>query len=172
MKYIIYFSLLFLCIIKNKCSKASNIFQYAVERVGCGYVWGGSGQILTEERLKYFKNKYPSFINEKKDRKWIGKQVFDCSGLVKCAFENVGIHIYHGATSAWENTRWAMKGEIEKLPKNKIAILFRKSSNGMCHTGIYLGNGEVVNAKGNTEGVVKEDLGKSWTHFGIPIGLY
>ena len=172
MKYIIYFLLFFLCIIKIKCSKASNIVQYAVERVGCGYVWGGSGQILTEEKLKYFKNKYYSFINEKKDRKWIGKQVFDCSGLVKCAFENVGIHISHGATSAWENTRWAMKGEIEKLPKNKISILFRKSSNGMCHTGIYLGNGEVVNAKGNKEGVVKEDLGKSWTHFGIPIGLY
>ena len=42
----------------------------------------------------------------------------------------------------------------------------------MVHTGIYLGNGEVVNARGSNDGVVKEELGLSWTHFGIPIGIY
>ena len=172
MRYILYLLLISLCIIKLKSNKTSNLIQYVNERVGSGYMWGGTGQILTEENLKYFKNKYPSFIDEKKDRKWLGKQVFDCSGLVKCAFESVGIHISHGATSAWENTRWALKGEIEKLPKNKIAILYRKASKGMCHTAIYLGNGQVIDAKGNKEGVVKEDFTQSWTHFGIPFGFY
>ena len=42
----------------------------------------------------------------------------------------------------------------------------------MIHTGIYLGNGEVVNAKSVYNGVVKEKLGTLWTHFGIPAGLY
>ena len=172
MKYILYFLLFSLCIIKLKANKASNIVQYALERVGCGYIWGGTGQILTEERLKNLKNKYPSFIDEIKARKWIGKQVFDCSGLVKTAFEGVGIHISHGATSAWENTRWAIKCEISKLPKDRISILYRESYKGMCHTAIYLGNGQVIDAKGNKEGVVKEDFNLSWTHFGIPFGLY
>ena len=171
MKSILYILLFFLCISKNKSSKASNLLQYVNERVGSGYIWGGTGQILTEEKLKYFKNKYPSFIDENKDRKWLGKQVFDCSGLVKCAFASVGIPISHGATSAWENTRWALKGKIEKLPKNRIAILYREASIGMCHTAIYLGNGQVIDAKGNKEGVVKEDLNESWTHFGIPFGF-
>ena len=40
----------------------------------------------------------------------------------------------------------------------------------MIHVGIYLGNGEVVNAK--IEGVIKEELRPTWTHFGIPLGLY
>ena len=140
MKTTLFFVFFSLCIIRLKTSKANKIIQYAIERVGFGYIWGGSGQILTEEKLKYFKNKYPSFIDEKKVKKWLGKQVFDCSGFVKCAFENVGIHISHGATSAWENTKWEMKGELEKLPKDKIAILYRESSKKMCHTAIYLGN--------------------------------
>ena len=155
-----------------KSSKASNIIQYALKRVGSGYIWGGTGQILTEERLKNLKKKYPSFIDEKKDRKWIGKQVFDCSGLVKTAFEGVGIHISHGATSAWENTRWALKGEISNLPKDKISILYRESYKGMAHTAIYIGNGQVIDAKGNKEGVIRESLTKTWTHYGIPFGLY
>ena len=171
MKYLLYILLFSLSIIQLKSSKASNIVQYALERVGSGYIWGGRGQILTEERLKELKNKYPSFIDEK-DRKWIGKQVFDCSGLVKTAFEGVGIHISHGATSAWENTRWAIKGEISNLPKDKISILYRESYKGMVHTAIYIGNGQVIDAKGNKEGVVKEDFNLSWTHFGIPFGLY
>ena len=172
MKYCFYILLFFLNIKKIFLSKASDIVKYAKERVGSGYIWGGVGQTLTEEKLKYFKDKYPSFIDIEKDRKWLGKQVFDCSGLVKFVFSNVGIHISHGATSAWENTRWALKGKIEILPKDKVSILYREASRGMCHTAIYLGNGEVVDAKGNKEGVVKENINLSWTHFGIPIGLY
>ena len=172
MKYFLNFLFLFLYLNIIECSKAEKIFQYAVERVGCGYIWGGSGQILTEEKLKNFKSKYPSFIDVNKDKKWLGKQVFDCSGLVKCAFENVGIYIPHEATSAWKNTKWVLKGNFENLPKDKVSILYRKSYHGMCHTAIYLGNGEVVDAKGNKEGVVREPLNSSWDNFGIPLGLY
>ena len=122
--------------------------------------------------IKEFKRKYPSFIKIETDKKWIGSYVYDCSGLVKSAFENVGIHVYHGANSAWENTRWALKGKIDELPKDRVAILYRSGGRYMVHTGIYLGNGEVVNARGSNDGVVKEELGLSWTHFGIPIGIY
>ena len=40
------------------------------------------------------------------------------------------------------------------------------------HIAIYIGNGQVIDAKGNKEWVVKEDFNLSWTHFGIPFGLY
>ena len=162
----------FLCFIKSKGNKSSKIFEYAISKIGCGYIWGGSGQILTENNLKLLKNKYPSFINENKSKKWIGHQVFDCSGLVKSAFDEISIHIYHGAAIAWENTKWKLKGKIENLPLDKVCILYKKGSKGMIHTGIYLGNGEVVNAKSDYHGVVKEKLGTLWTHFGIPEGLY
>ena len=160
------------CIIKINGGKSEEIVKFALSKVGCGYIWGAKGQLLTENSLKEFKKKYPSFIKIETDKKWIGNYVFDCSGLVKSAFENVGIHVYHGANSAWENTRWALKGEIDKLPKDRVAILYKSGGRNMVHTGIYLGNGEVVNAKGSNDGVVKEQLGLSWTHFGIPVGIY
>ena len=170
MKFFLYFLLLFISNTILQPSKADKVFKYALEKIGCGYIWGGKGQFLTEEKLKKFKKKFPGFINENIDRKWIGKQVFDCSGLVLSTFEQVGIHISHGAVSAWENTKWAIKGEINYLPKDKIAILFKELEGQMIHVGIYLGNGEVVNAK--IEGVIKEELRPTWTHFGIPLGLY
>ena len=132
---------------------------------------GWQRPIINRKQLKRIQKKYPSFIKIETDKKWIGNYVFDCSGLVKSAFENVGIHVYHGANSAWENTRWALKGEIDKLPKDRVAILYMSGGGNMVHTGIYLGNGEVVNAK-SKDGVVKEELGLSWTHFGIPVGIY
>ena len=170
MKFILYFLLLSISNAIILSNKASQIFNYAIDKIGCGYIYGGSGQLLTEEELIRFKQKFPGFINVEIDKKWIGKQVFDCSGFVKSAFEQVGIHIYHGATSAWENTNWEIKGEINELPKNRMAILFEEIEGVMIHTGIYLGNGEVVNAK--IEGIVKENLRSTWTHFGIPVGLY
>ena len=172
MKFILYFLIVYYYINIINGSKASKIYEYANDKIGCGYIWGGSGQILTEDNLKIFINKYPSFIKENKSKKWIGKQVFDCSGLVKSAFEQVNIYIYHSAKSAWENTQWEIKGKIENLPIDKVCILYKNGSKGMIHTGIYLGNGEVINAKSDYHGVVKEKLGTLWTHFGIPVGLY
>ena len=42
----------------------------------------------------------------------------------------------------------------------------------MTHTGISLGNGKFIHAKGSKYGVVEESMPGSWTHWGIPKGLY
>ena len=42
----------------------------------------------------------------------------------------------------------------------------------MSHTGIYIGNGKVVHAKGSKDGVVLDTMPSTWTHWGIPKGLY
>ena len=64
-----------LSIIQIKGDNASKIVEFAQSKVGCGYVWGATGQILTESKLKAFAR------NEHVDynicKKWIGKQVFD-----------------------------------------------------------------------------------------------
>ena len=42
----------------------------------------------------------------------------------------------------------------------------------MEHTGIYLGNGKVIEAKGADFGVVETSLKEGhWTNFGVPNGL-
>ena len=44
----------------------------------------------------------------------------------------------------------------------------------MAHTGIYLGDGTVVDARGTKDGVLHQPIEKygKWTHWGIPNGLY
>ena len=167
--------LLSICLIQMKADKAATVVSEAKSKVNtCGYVYGAAGQILTEQTLKELKNRHPNDVDESRVRKWMGKQVFDCSGLVKYVFNKVGISIYHGATGAWKNTNWVSKGAISALPRDKVAILYRKQKDGdgMAHTGIYIGSNQVVHAKGSDYGVVKESLPGTWTHYGIPAGLY
>ena len=62
------------------------------------------------------------------------------------------------------------------MPKNKVVILYKQKDDGrgMQHTGIYLGDGTFVDARGSNEGVIgPNSLGSyPWTHYGIPKGLY
>ena len=59
--------------------------------------------------------------------------------------------------------------------KDKVCILYRESAsaNPMQHTGIYLGDGYVMDARGSASGVVYSKLSSyGWTHWAIPKGLY
>lgn len=67
-----------------------------------------------------------------------------------------------------------MKGSIDTLPKDHIVVLYRESPNAnpMCHTGLYIGNDIVVDARGSKSGVITSKLATyPWTHWAIPKGL-
>ena len=173
MKFIISFLIYSLCILQIKGDKASIVVEFAKSKLGCGYVWSGEGQKLTKALLNQMHNQYPSHIDISICSKWIGKQVYDCSGLVYVAFKQVGIGIIHHADSAWKQTPWMTKGTISNYPRDKVLILYRKDSDGrMGHTGIYIGGGKFIHAKGSKYGVVRENMPGSWTHWGVPKGLY
>jgi cell wall-associated NlpC family hydrolase len=75
---------------------APEAFVSLVEsKVGCGYVWGGQGEILTKQRLNELINAYgrSHYIKagEYDASTWIGRQVFDCSGLVVWALQQMGL---------------------------------------------------------------------------------
>ena len=86
--------------------------------------------------------------------------------------KQIGISMVSGATSQWKKTKWARKGTIDQLPKDQVACLYRWTGSVMQHTGIYLGNGYVIDARGSSAGVIKSKLSSyPWTHFGQPRGL-
>ena len=129
----------------------SKIVNFALLQVGKPYVFGRSG---------------PSS--------------YDCSGLTKRAVAQIGLDWYHGATKQWIRgkqtgppERYAYFGEtgqISQLPMGKVAFLFNQGDNGkMSHTGIYAGNGWVVQSGGyGGHGVHYNKLLKSkWTHYAV-----
>ena len=161
-----------LSFIQIKGDKHSIIIEFSKSKIGCGYVWGATGQMLTESKLKAFaKNGH---VNINICKKWIGKQVFDCAGLVRAAFEKIGIQLLKGATLQWNQRNfWEQKGKISALPKDKVCVLYQGDGKHMMHTGIYIKNGEFIHANGDKYGVVKGSIGGfKWTHWAIPKGLY
>ena len=107
-----------------------------------------------------------------------GPNTFDCSGLTKKAVELAGYRWYHGATTQWTDgfTKgyWQETGEIETLPSNILAFLFNKNSVGrMAHTGVYTGDGYVIQAGGyGGRGVHRNPINRSrWSHWATLKGV-
>lgn len=64
-------------------------------KMGCGYVYGGqNAEPLTKEALaalvkKYGKSKY--YYSNYSAEKWLGKEYYDCSGLIVYVLRKTGV---------------------------------------------------------------------------------
>ena len=74
------------------------------------------------------------------------------------AYGKVGVKLPLNANNQWLHGDWKEKGDINNLPKDKVCILYKKGRDGMTHTGIYIGNDKVIEAKGAKSGVVEISL--------------
>ena len=99
--------------------------------------------------------------------KWFGKRVVDCIGLIKSyAWYNddtgeivAGSNGFTdcGANTIWNNVKEG--GAISTMPDIPGLAVWMDG-----HIGVYVGNGEVVEAQGTAYGVVKTQLsGRGWT---------
>ena len=113
-----------------------------------------------------------------------GPDSFDCSGLTKRAAAQIGLDLYHGATTQWLRGKqtgaahqygyFGETGPIQDLPNGQIAFLFNQDKTRtdklvMAHTGIYDGQGGVVQAGGyGGKGVHYNPLNRSkWSHYAL-----
>ena len=75
-------------------SNKNNFLQLIQSKIGCGYVLGSQGQIMTDKLLNVLKYNYPKDrvdANYKVALKWIGQICFDCSGLVIWTLQQLNI---------------------------------------------------------------------------------
>lgn len=162
--------------------------QAALERVGDAYVYGAWDQPCTAANRKRYASLSPEYadaIREGCQRmrgskstckgcRYEGRRIHDCRGLTSACAGAAGIAI-RGQTVAkqWAEAVWAEKGGIGDLPKDaRYAQLFRHNGSKWAHTGIYIGNGETVDARGHSYGVIRKSLGSyKWTHYAIPEGM-
>ena len=136
---------------------------------GCGYVYGTFGQLCTATLLDQKAAQYPESDKaggamRTVGNKWINKRVVDCSGLIKYFMMSTAYGsapVYNAsidATMASIYGRATDKGLIATMPDIPGLALQMPG-----HVGVYIGNGEVIEAQGTAEGVVKTKLaGRGW----------
>lgn len=149
-----------------------DLVQFAkdAQSSGWGYVWGTYGLVLTEERFNAKLEQYPDDIGEHEEfirSHWIGRRTADCVGLIKAyGWLDPETHeISYGANDFTDYGANGMyyaaseKGSIDTIPEIPGLAVWHKG-----HIGIYIGNGEVIEAMGSRYGVVKTVLANgSWT---------
>ncbi len=96
--------------------------------------------------------------------------VVDCSGAFAYAFRKLGGSIYHGSNTMWRKytTEKGLVGQIDLVPGMAV-FRWRRSGQEPAgykndgqgdyyHVGLYIGNGEVIEAKSTKDGVVKSSV--------------
>lgn len=147
----------------------------ALELVGDGYIYGAKGQICSQAFRHQQAEQYPdqagNILNT--GAKWDGKPVWDCAQLTREAAKAAGVSLVSGATSQWNQTVWEDKGTIDTLPPDETLFLYRRQSGSttvMQHTGVALGDGTCVHARGTAYGVVRQNVTEyPWTHWARPV---
>ena len=150
------------------------LVQWAIQahENGWGYVYGTYGNVLTEsilqDRASVFGEEVTSYMDFIREN-WLGKRTSDCVGLIKgygwydskSGEVKVGSN---GMADVGANGMFAaatVKGTIDTIPEVPGLAVW---SDG--HIGIYIGNGEVIEAMNTLRGVTRTKLaGREWTHW-------
>ena len=144
---------------------------------GSGYIYGAYGQDVTmaflkQQQSRFFMDSDANLTNSEVNfiyETYGGKPAFDCIGLIKAyewIDEDTGIIRYQsngfrdvGADGMFRSA--VIFGEISSIPDIPGLAVCMSG-----HIGIYIGNGEVIEAKSNHDGVVKTQLSEgSWTYW-------
>lgn len=149
---------------------AEGFVEYVRSQLGKPYWYGTFGQSASLALYLQKKKQYPKYYTWEYDEAVNGQKVHDCVGLVKgylwCDSVGDGNPVYVLQQDLSANGMYAagtVKGDISTMPEVSGILVFM---NG--HMGVYLGAGEVVEARGHRYGVVKTKLAdrpwKSWSY--------
>lgn len=153
---------------------ATDLVTYAVHawESGWGYVWGTYGNVLTESLLAYKVSQYPDGVGNHENfirAHWLGGRTTDCVGLIKgyswLSPETMTIDYgTHGMPDIGANQMYYTareSGPISTMPDIPGLAVWHGG-----HIGVYIGGGQVIEAMGTKNGVVKTELAKrNWTHW-------
>lgn len=153
-------------------SSLQQVADFAISKIGCGYVFGATGWICSPARRKQQAAQYPQYESTIMGTcaKWDGVQCYDCAQLTKAACKAAGVTLPSGATSQWNKTAaWSAQGTIDTMPDEPGVILFRRSDGKMQHTEVYIGNRCTVGARSSRDGVKAFPVSEyAWTHWAKP----
>ena len=160
---------------------AAGLVDFVKGQVGQVYVWGGHGQYnLTDSQIRRMDTSHANaqrsidFIKKLKAEGVTTYRCFDCSGLISRYFYDLGLvpskrNCNHLAGMCGEIHTPASVSALEAALRPGD-LVFRKNSKKYYHVGVYIGDGQVVEAKGRDDGVVQRRLDASgggyWNRWG------
>ncbi|NLG90151.1 MAG: C40 family peptidase [Clostridiaceae bacterium] len=135
-------------------------------KLGCGYVYGAQGEVMTKSLLNTLVNRFGRshyYFDGYSAEKWVGKECYDCSGLIVWALQQLGLL----TTDLTADGLYRICEPISRVALEPGDLVFYQNSNGYKnHVGVYIGNGRVIHARGTAYGVVETELFASFTAFG------
>lgn len=114
----------------------------------CGYVYGTDGQIYSDA-LKVQKEMqfgWAEYNGENQTSQWLGKQVFDCSGVICWAMRKIGAA---GTGFRIGSGHFGAYGSSVSPSNVQVGDIFYNS----VHCGVYIGDGKTVEALNSKLGV-------------------
>ncbi len=139
---------------------------------GWGYVYGTYGAVLDKSVFEFKKNQYPDEVSGYADfieKNWLGRRTADCVGFIKgygwydaeSGKINIGSNGMQDVSANGMFQAAREKGTIDTIPEIPGLAVWHEG-----HIGIYIGNGEVVQAANTKAGVIRTPLNQSgWTHW-------
>ena len=157
---------------EQKLKNNKGLIAYAEAQLGRPYWYGTFGQKATPYIYTYNKGRFPKYYSAPDFPSQYGMKVHDCVGLIKGYFwskdandmapkyKSNGFNDFSADSLL---VHCVQKGPIETIPEIPGVAVFLKG-----HVGIYIGNGEVIEARGHAYGVVKTKLkARPWKNWGI-----
>lgn len=146
----------------------TGLVAYAKAQVGNPYWYGCFGQKASKELYNAKKKQYPSMYEWSCPATQLNKKVHDCVGLIKGYLwrdSAAGAPKYNANQDVSANVMYSKctkKGKIKTIPEVAGVLVFMDK-----HVGVYIGNGEVIEARGHAYGVVKTKLkDRPWRNWG------
>lgn len=154
--------------------------NFAFNALTCksGYVYGAVGQtillpFLQKQQQKFSGVERANLTGEQVNDIYLnfgGRPGFDCSGLIKAyswlnestgEFSSKQQGALPDCTADGLYDAAEIKGNLSAMPDTPGLVVHMSG-----HVGVYVGGGEVIEARGNRYGVVKTKLeGRGWQHY-------
>lgn len=151
---------------------AQGLVDYCKAQLGKPYWWGTFGQIATEALYTGKRAQYPCDYTAGDFPSQYGQKVHDCVGLIKgyrwCDSPD-GKPTYNmeqdvSVRGLFDQCR--EKGDISAMPDTPGICVFRGD---LGHVGVYIGDGNVIEAMEHAHGVVETKLHeRGWAFWGKP----
>lgn len=117
----------------------NEVIELAESKIGLQYVWGGKGEIMTEERLNELITYYGDSNYPLSQESYVGEQAFDCSGLTYWVYREVtDVEIGYSTYNQEDELQGYEVSEEELQPGDLIYT--------PGHVVLYKGKGKIINA--------------------------